>query len=78
MILFQAGFVGLTGLGLGIGPVRAHDLRGETLSSRPTPPSSATPTSALAFAMVLVIATISSYAGIRKVLTIDPFDIFRG
>ena len=32
----------------------------------------------LAFAMVLLIAAISSYAGIRKVLTIDPFDIFRG
>ena len=32
----------------------------------------------LAFAMVLLIAGISSYIGIRKVLRIEPFDIFRG
>jgi putative ABC transport system permease protein len=32
----------------------------------------------LAFGMVLVIAAISSYIGIRKVLKIEPFDIFRG
>jgi putative ABC transport system permease protein len=28
--------------------------------------------------MVLLIAGISSYIGIRKVLKIEPFDIFRG
>jgi len=28
--------------------------------------------------MVAIIAAISSYAGIRKVLQIDPFSIFRG
>jgi len=27
---------------------------------------------------VMVIAGISSYIGIRKVLKIEPFDIFRG
>jgi putative ABC transport system permease protein len=32
----------------------------------------------LAFGMVLVIAGISSYIGVRKVLKIEPFDIFRG
>jgi putative ABC transport system permease protein len=32
----------------------------------------------LAFGMVLLIAGISSYIGIRKVLKIEPFDIFRG
>jgi putative ABC transport system permease protein len=32
----------------------------------------------LAFFMVLVIASISSYFGVRKVLQIEPFDIFRG
>jgi len=32
----------------------------------------------LAFGMVLLIAAISSYIGIRKVLKIEPFDIFRG
>ncbi len=32
----------------------------------------------LAFAMVIVIAAASSYFGIRRVLRIEPFDIFRG
>lgn len=32
----------------------------------------------LAFGMVLLIAGISSYVGIRKVLKIEPFDISRG
>jgi putative ABC transport system permease protein len=32
----------------------------------------------LAFVMVVIIAAISSYIGVRKVLTIEPFDIFRG
>ena len=31
----------------------------------------------LAFGMVLVTASISSYIGIRRVLSIDPFEIFR-
>jgi putative ABC transport system permease protein len=33
---------------------------------------------ALTFGMVLVIAAISGYVGVRKVLTIARFDIFRG
>ena len=32
----------------------------------------------LAFAMVVIIAAVSSYFGVRKVLRIEPFDIFRG
>ena len=32
----------------------------------------------LAFVMVLLIAGISSYIAVRKVLSIEPFDIFRG
>lgn len=32
----------------------------------------------LAFGRVLLIAGVSSYVGIRKVLRIEPFDIFRG
>ncbi len=32
----------------------------------------------LAFVMVVIIAGISSYVGVRKVLRIEPFDIFRG
>ena len=31
-----------------------------------------------AFVMVVIIAGISSYIGVRKVLKIEPFDIFRG
>ncbi|MHB1531489.1 hypothetical protein [Acidithiobacillus sp.] len=32
----------------------------------------------LALIMVLVISVFSSYIGIRKVIRIDPFDVFRG
>ena len=32
----------------------------------------------IAFLMVVVIAASSSYFGVRKVLKIEPFDIFRG
>jgi len=33
---------------------------------------------ALGFIMVLVIAGVTSWVGIRRVLRIEPFDIFRG
>ena len=36
------------------------------------------PILALAFAMMLVIAGISSFIPARRVLSIDPFEIFRG
>jgi putative ABC transport system permease protein len=32
----------------------------------------------LALVMVMIIAAVSSYIGVRKVLQIQPFDIFRG
>ncbi len=77
MILFQATFVSLTGYGLGVGlctlviwaarlylPDYAAIVTYGNLS--------------LAFAMVVVIASFSSYIGVRKVLKIEPFDIFRG
>jgi putative ABC transport system permease protein len=32
----------------------------------------------IAFLMVLIIAVVSSYIGVRKVLKIEPFDVFRG
>jgi putative ABC transport system permease protein len=77
MILFQALFVSLTGLGLGIGlctvVIAFAKLR--------LPSYAATITwlnLLLAFGMVIVIAGISSYAGVRRVLKIEPFDIFRG
>jgi putative ABC transport system permease protein len=32
----------------------------------------------VSFAMVVVIAAASSYAAVRRVLRIEPFEIFRG
>ncbi len=77
MILFQATFVALTGYGIGVGlcalliwiararlPDYAAMITFRNLG--------------LAFAMVVVIAGLSSYIGVRKVLRIEPFDIFRG
>lgn len=77
MILFQATFTAFTGYGLGVGlcalliwlarfrlPSYAAMLTYANL--------------ALGFAMVAVIAAISSYVGIRRVLQIEPFEIFRG
>jgi putative ABC transport system permease protein len=77
MILFQAVFVALTGLGLGIGACALMIW----LAKLYLPSYAAMMTYGglgLAFGMVMVIAGISGYAGIRKVLRIDPFDIFRG
>lgn len=77
MILFQAAFTSLTGYGIGVGlctltmgvtRLRVKDFAATLTFSN----------LALAFAMVVVIAGISSYIGVRKVLTIEPFDIFRG
>lgn len=77
MILFQATFVSLAGYGLGVGlcslviwaaklylPDYAAVIVYRNL--------------AWAFSMVVVIAILSSYVGVRKVLRIEPFDIFRG
>jgi putative ABC transport system permease protein len=77
MILFMAFFTALIGYGLGIGLVT---LMIELARAR-LPNYAAMITFwnlGLAFGMVLVIAGISSYIGIRKVLKIEPFDIFRG
>jgi putative ABC transport system permease protein len=77
MILFQATFTALTGYGIGVGlctlMIALAKLRLPTYASQITFYNLA-----LAFGMVLVIAGISSYVGIRKVLRIEPFDIFRG
>jgi len=77
MILFMATFTALVGYGLGIGLVTLV-----IAVSRSRLPNYAAMITywnlALAFVMVIVIAAISSYVGIRKVLTIEPFDIFRG
>jgi putative ABC transport system permease protein len=77
MILFQAGFTALIGYGLGIGLCTMLI----TLAKLRLPGYAAIVTFTnigIAFVMVLIIAGISSYVGIRKVLKIEPFEIFRG
>jgi putative ABC transport system permease protein len=77
MILFMATLTSLTGYGLGILLVTMAISGARSLS----PYYAATITYwnlALAFGMVLLIAVISGYVGVRKVLRIEPFDIFRG
>jgi len=77
MILFQASFVALTGYGLGIGLCALVI----ALARLQLPDYAATitfPNLALAFVMVVIIAGVSSYFGVRRVLRIEPFDIFRG
>ncbi len=77
MILFQATFAALTGYGLGVGlaalMILSARLRLATYAARITYWNLG-----FAFGMVLIIAGISSYIGVRKVLKIEPFDIFRG
>ncbi len=77
MILFQASFTALTGYGLGVGLcvglISLAKLRIPDYASKVTYGNLAT-----AFVMVVLIAGISSYIGVRKVLRIEPFDIFRG
>lgn len=77
MILFQATFTSLTGYGLGVGlasllitiaKLRMPDYAAMLLYENLV----------IAFVSVLIIAGISSYIGVRKVLKIEPFDIFRG
>jgi putative ABC transport system permease protein len=76
MILFQAGFTALTGYGLGIGfcalVIALAKLRIPDYAALITYGNLA-----LAFVMVTIIAIISSYFGVRRVLKIEPFDIFR-
>jgi putative ABC transport system permease protein len=77
MILFQATFVALTGYGLGVGLCATLIWIARTH----LPDYAAMITFgnlAMAFVMVVIIAAISSYVGVRKVLRIEPFDIFRG
>ncbi len=77
MILFQATFTSLTGYGLGIGLasliITMARLRLPSYAARITYVNLG-----FAFVMVVIIAGISSYIGVRKVLKIEPFDIFRG
>ncbi len=77
MILFQAIFTALTAYGLGVGLATLMI----TVARLRLPDYAAEITYfnlGLAFVMALIIAAISSYIGIRKVIRIEPFDIFRG
>jgi len=77
MILFQATFTALGGYGLGVGLctllIWLARLRLPSYAAMITYTNLA-----LAFVMVLIITAISSYVGVRRVLKIEPFDIFRG
>ena len=77
MILFQATFTALTGYGLGVGLCTVFIF----LAKLRLPSYFATITYTnllLALVMVLIIDAVSSYAGVRRVLRIEPFEIFRG
>ena len=77
MILFQVTFASLIGYGLGVGLASVIMI----LARLRLPDYAAQVTfGTLIFAlfMVLIIVSISSYIGIRKVTQIQPFDIFRG
>jgi putative ABC transport system permease protein len=76
MILFQSTFTALTGYGLGIG--LCAGLMALAKARLPDYAAIMTfPSLAIALGMVLVIVAISSYIGVRRVLRIEPFDIFR-
>ena len=77
MILFQATFTSFTGYGLGVGLcallIWLARLRLASYAAMITYTNLA-----IAFGMVVLIAAVSSYVAVRRVLRIEPFDIFRG
>jgi len=77
MILFQATFTAFTGYGLGVGLcallIWLAKLRLASYAAMMTFGDLA-----VAFGMVVLIAAVSSYVAIQRVLRIEPFDIFRG
>lgn len=77
MILFQATFTAFLGYGLGTGlaalMIMVAKLRLPDYAAQITYINLG-----IAFVMVVIIAGISSYIGVRKVIRIEPFDIFRG
>lgn len=77
MILFQATFTAFTGYGLGVG-ISALLI---WLARLRLPSYAAMMTYGdlvVGFGMVVTIAGLSSYVAVRRVLKIEPFDIFRG
>jgi len=77
MILFQATFTALTGYGLGVGLCTL--LIGIAIYRMPEYVGMIRYLNLIgAFTLVVIIAAVSSYAGVRRVLKIEPFEIFRG
>jgi putative ABC transport system permease protein len=76
MILFQVTFTALTGYGLGIGLCTLAIGFGK-LRVPDYAPMVTYLNLVLALITVVIIASISAYAGIRRVLRIEPFEIFR-
>lgn len=77
MIFFQAGLTGVAGYGIGVGLCAAVI----ALAKLRMPEYASIITAGnllLAFGMVIVIAFASGYFAVRKVLKIDPYDVFRG
>jgi putative ABC transport system permease protein len=77
MILFQVSFTSLMGYGMGLGLCTVF----VTLAKLRLPSYFAMVTYAnllLGLVMVLIIAALSSYVSVRRVLRIEPFEIFRG
>jgi putative ABC transport system permease protein len=77
MIFFQAGITGVVGYGLGVGLctglIALAKLRLPGYASIVTFQNLL-----LALGMVLVISVSSGYFAVRKILRIDPYDVFRG
>jgi putative ABC transport system permease protein len=77
MILFQTLFTGLTGYGMGVG--LSSLLIGIAKQRIPNYAADITYFNlGLAFVMVLIISGVSSFIAVRKVIKVEPFDIFRG
>lgn len=77
MILVQSTFTALIGYGLGVGAATTIIILARL--KMPTYAAQITYGNlSLAFFFVLIIAAVSSYVGVRKILQIQPFDIFRG
>jgi putative ABC transport system permease protein len=77
MILFQTAFTAFTGYGLGVGLCALLIM----LAKIHLPSYAAMMTFgdlAVGFGMVIIIAGVSSYVAVRRILRIEPFDIFRG
>ena len=77
IIVFQSLLTSLTGYGLGVGLCALL----VTIAKLRLPDYSSTITYLnliIALVMVLVIAAVSGYVGVRKVIRVEPFDIFRG